>query len=220
MIRDLISSGWRPDLIHAQSFFPAGVCATEIYKEFNIPFVLTEHSTIFSRNMLSDFKKDKLKYVLKSAKEIIAVSNGLKSDVIKYTSKEIAVIPNMVDCDTFLLAEKNSKPGGDFIFLSLGYLTYKKGFDVLLDAFSLLLSMNPNVILRIGGAGDQESKLKKKALELGIQKNVIFLGKLERKDVIKEMNDCDSFVLASRHETFGVVFIEALLWSNSAEKSD
>mgnify|MGYP001217429076 FL=1 len=36
------------------------------------------------------------------------------------------------------------------------------------------------------------------------------MGALDRKEVILHMNKCDAFVLASKFETFGVVFIEAL----------
>ena len=36
------------------------------------------------------------------------------------------------------------------------------------------------------------------------------LGALSREEVSKEMKRCDAFVLASEHETFGVVYIEAL----------
>ena len=36
------------------------------------------------------------------------------------------------------------------------------------------------------------------------------LGALSRQEVSKEMRTCDAFVLASEHETFGVVYIEAL----------
>jgi glycosyltransferase involved in cell wall biosynthesis len=39
---------------------------------------------------------------------------------------------------------------------------------------------------------------------------VTFLGTLDRGSVVKEMQSADAFVLSSRHETFGVVLIEAL----------
>ena len=44
----------------------------------------------------------------------------------------------------------------------------------------------------------------------GVKKQIIFLGALSRDDVAKWMNKCDCFVLPSRYETFGVVYIEAL----------
>lgn len=43
-----------------------------------------------------------------------------------------------------------------------------------------------------------------------MESQVQFLGALDRKEVILQMNKCDAFVLASKFETFGVVLIEAL----------
>lgn len=37
-----------------------------------------------------------------------------------------------------------------------------------------------------------------------------FLGYLTREQVLREMQECDAFILPSLHETFGVVIIEAL----------
>ncbi|PQP32811.1 glycosyltransferase family 4 protein, partial [Desulfobacteraceae bacterium SEEP-SAG10] len=53
-------------------------------------------------------------------------------------------------------------------------------------------------------------RLQKLAQDLGIGDCVTFLGKLDRTQVLKEMNQCQAFVLSSEFETFGVVVIEAL----------
>ena len=40
--------------------------------------------------------------------------------------------------------------------------------------------------------------------------SVEFLGSLNRSQVVSHMQQCDCFVLPSRYETFGVVYIEAM----------
>ena len=42
-----------------------------------------------------------------------------------------------------------------------------------------------------------------------MEKQIFLLGALSREEVGQEMQKCDCFALASEHETFGVVYIEA-----------
>ena len=69
---------------------------------------------------------------------------------------------------------------------------------------------NKNVKLVIGGDGSQKEWLKGIAKENGVEPQVLFTGALSREEVASWMNKCDVFVLPSRYETFGVVYIEAL----------
>jgi glycosyltransferase involved in cell wall biosynthesis len=48
------------------------------------------------------------------------------------------------------------------------------------------------------------------AKDLGIAGQVIFAGRISRDGVLELLRRCDSFVLASRVETFGVSVVEAL----------
>ncbi len=88
------------------------------------------------------------------------------------------------------------------------FLTHKKGIDVLLRAFAQLKINNCRLI--IGGDGEERKELEKLADLLFISDIVVFKGMMDRKSAIKQMQECDAFVLPSRHETFGVVFVEAL----------
>ena len=69
---------------------------------------------------------------------------------------------------------------------------------------------NKNVKLVIGGDGSQKEWLKGIAKETGVEPQVLFTGALSREEVASWMNKCHIFVLPSRYETFGVVYIEAL----------
>jgi glycosyltransferase involved in cell wall biosynthesis len=78
-----------------------------------------------------------------------------------------------------------------------------------LRAFAAAFRYNPAISLRIGGEGPLRHDLEQLATQLGIAKQVTFLGKLNREQVLNEMLNCDAFVLSSNYETFGVVLIEA-----------
>ena len=47
--------------------------------------------------------------------------------------------------------------------------------------------------------------------DLGLEKQVVLLGLKSRQEISAYLNGSDVFILASRGETFGVVYIEALL---------
>ena len=79
----------------------------------------------------------------------------------------------------------------------------------LIKAFSMAFK-GQDVILNIGGDGSTKNSLEELAKEINIDEQVNFLGALSREQVSEEMRKCDAFALPSEHETFGVVYIEAL----------
>lgn len=202
------SEGWVPDLIHLHSFFPAGSGVLKLHHKLGIPYIITEHSTGFSNKGYKKYQISYLTKLLANSSKIIAVGKGLKDDLQAYTNKNIDIIPNMVDCGRFNKVKKAKHEC--FTFFSLAYLTHKKGFDILIKAFAQAFKGDNSVKLRIGGDGSEKNKLLKLCRELAVDGQVEFLGALDREQVIDEMNSCHAFVLASRFETFGVVFIEAL----------
>ena len=82
--------------------------------------------------------------------------------------------------------------------------------EALVRAFSKAFSKESEVFLRIGGDGEKRGEIERVIEECNIKDKVTLLGLLSRDEVLEEMNRCNGFVLASEHETFGVVYIEAL----------
>lgn len=196
------------DLIHAHSSLWGGISAEYISGKYNIPLIITEHSSItYSKYLKPSYKK----YVVnsyKNASKLIAVGEGLKEELCDLTKRnEVEVIPNLVNLELFkpMKLEKNS----EFTFFSLAFLEGEKGMDTLIKSFAKKFK-NINAKLVIGGDGSQKKQLKELSNNLNISDKVEFLGALTRKEVVAQMNKCDCFVLASRHETFGVVYVEAL----------
>lgn len=198
------------DIIHLHSTPWAGLGAVSISKVSNTPLVITEHSSYFSRYKVSKIEELFFKYIMKNAFYNICVSETLKKYVQKYTSNNIDIIPNMVNVDEFSIANNEDKTREKkFSFACVCYLNKNKSVDNLIKAFSLEYK-GKDVELVIGGDGPEKSYLENLSKELEIETQVIFKGALSRKDVIKEMQNCNVFVLPSIFETFGVVLIEAL----------
>lgn len=86
---------------------------------------------------------------------------------------------------------------------------YKK-IDTIISAAAKAFDGNA-FELTIAGDGPLKSKLIEQARELGINDNVHFIGQIARDVLQDRMRRSDIFVLISRRETFGLVYIEAML---------
>jgi len=88
---------------------------------------------------------------------------------------------------------------------------YRKGIDVLLNAFAMVSQKRPDLDLILVGEGSEGDALMSQAYELGITANVIFFGVASRNQVGSLLKGCEFLVLPSRSESFGKVLIEAML---------
>ncbi|EGT0638230.1 glycosyltransferase family 4 protein [Citrobacter werkmanii] len=200
-----------PDVMHVHSLDRAGFLAYAISKKYNIPYIVTEHSTAFARSLISESKRKRLLNVVSSARKQLAVSQPF-SELLNSTfpNSSWVYLPNIVS-DKFLEAsEVKEKNDNIFTFINICMLTEKKRVDNLIKAFSLLNKKYNNIRLKIGGDGVCRNELEELAIELNADNKVEFLGALTRDEVFTQINQADAFVLSSEYETFGVVLIEAL----------
>ena len=213
LYQEIIKTEGKVDIIHAHSAFWGGIAASFISKKYNIPLVLTEHSSLKYAKYSKESYKKYIYEAYQNADCLITVGNGLRKEIQQYVKKPIEVIHNIVDLKLFYIDEnpkdENSKNDSDFKFFSCAFLEDGKGMECLIRAFSQAFK-DEKVTLRIGGDGSIKLSLKKLIEELNMENNIKLLGALSREEVSKEMMNCDAFALASEHETFGVVYIEAL----------
>lgn len=208
LYKEIVKKEGAIDIIHAQSSLWGGISAAYIAEKYNIPLVITEHSSVERGPYV---KKSYIPFICnsyKKAQKVITVGNGLKNEIESLSGRQdIEVIGNLVDLSKFTIKKriKNEK----FIFFSLAFLEGEKGFDTLIKSFAKKFK-DKEAVLYIGGDGSQRSWLEALTVENSVKDQIIFLGALSRDDVSKWMNKCDCFVLPSRYETFGVVYIEAL----------
>lgn len=197
------------DLVHIHSAFDAGIAYS--VADINIPYVITEHSSRYHRGIISQSENNMLYSVFSNANKVIAVGKGLSEKIYEYCNGIApTIIPNMVKIiDDENIKIDNSKE--KFRFFSLAFLNKYKGMDVLIKAFSRNKYLLDSIELFIGGDGPEREALEDLTKELGLTKNIFFLGELNREEVKYYMKNSDAFVLASRVETFGVVFIEAMI---------
>ena len=200
----------KPDLCHAHSAIWAGAAASEVKKRFGIPYVLTEHSSAYRRNLFHAREEEATQKALGDASRVITVSKSLRADIQRYApNQDIMVIPNLVDADFFTIPEI-SPVRKTFRFLTVALLTKVKGVDLLIQAFHTAFSEHPDVELEIAGEGPERQNLEELARTLRISDRVHFSGLLSKEQVRESMWRSNAFVLASHTETFGLVLAEAL----------
>ena len=207
LYKEIVKKEGEVDLIHCQSSFWAGISAAYIAKKYNIPLVITEHSSLKTAIYMKESYKPLVVKSYLEADALIAVGNGLKEELCQLSGRQdIRVIHNLIPVEKFKIIKNNNDV---FTFFSLAFLEGEKGMDVLVKAFSKYFK-NTNTKLVIGGDGSQREFLVNLSKELGIDNQIQFLGALSREAVVEYMSCCNAFVLASKYETFGVVYIEAL----------
>ena len=137
-------------------------------------------------------------------RELLRNCPGLRAD-------RLAVLPNALD-PAFSVAAGPARPASHLIFTltRLSSADIYKGVDHLIAALPLIRHELPGARLRIAGAGDDRPRLEALARSHGMATAIEFLGFVEEARLGREFADCDLFVLPSRKEGFGIVYLEAM----------
>lgn len=115
------------------------------------------------------------------------------------------VIPNPVtDYPNYIDTSKTCH----YRIIAVGRLNHQKGFDKLIDAFSLITNKHPLWRIDIYGQGELESELNHQIINYKLQDRIAIHQPI--KDIYKEYLRSDFYVLSSNFEGFGLVLIEAM----------
>jgi len=209
-----IKPNFCPDLIHAHFMIWGGVISGFLSQKEEVPFLVTEHSTSYQRALLSRYQKQLIAQLASHSSANLCVSPSLSKEFLKVAGPvKTIIVPNLVDTEVWTPNKVSSKERDACSvvkLLTIALIEEKKGIDVLLHSFKLALELDNNIELIIGGSGSLLTHYKNLAAQLGITDNVTFLGLLTHEQVKFHMGLADAFILLSRVETFGVVFIEAM----------
>lgn len=91
---------------------------------------------------------------------------------------------------------------------SVGRLVPQKGYDILLEAFALLLKRKPNVYLVLIGDGFLRESLQELAISLQVDHRVIFTGSQSNIETLYPIMDI--FISSSRWEGLPTVIMESM----------
>lgn len=129
------------------------------------------------------------------------------------------LIPNAVDLARYTPGSRNAELatqwslGGRKVLLTVGRMDaaeQAKGFDEILDILPGLLADVPDLAYVAVGDGSDRPRLEAKARALGLGGNVVFPGYVSESEKLDFYRLAHVFVMPSRLEGFGYVFLEAL----------
>lgn len=197
------------DVIHCHYLFNLPQ-ALAIGKRNRIPVVETEH--------WSDLKKKPLPFYVKylsryynAADKIVTVSLALNATLFNLFKINSSTIYNMVSDDYFCQREPSLNfHGAKIQFVSIGSLIHRKGFDLLIEAFGRLTVPTDRWHLTIIGSGPDHDYIEGLIKEKKLENNITLAGRKNKEEIRFIFQTSDVFVLPSRSETFGVVYIEAM----------
>lgn len=207
--RKAVKDNGLPDVIFSH-YLANTVILKRVKKKYGIPILAMEHwSMVMAENRpryVDIFAKSG--YIL--ADKIISVSNALHNRLLELYNVDSIVINNIISPE---FNDTSWREHDGFTFISIGRIVEGKGYDTLIHAFAKSGLITSNVQLTIiGEDGGEKSKLELLVQSLGLTEYVHFVGGKTKTEIAHLLSNSDAFVLASRSETFGVVYIEAMLF--------
>ena len=218
---------WKPDIIHSQSEFSSFIMAKRIAAEVNCPIVHTYHTVYenythyFSPSITLGRKAVIVmtKRILRHTKAVIAPSQKIERLLKDYGIEQpIKVIPTGLRLKKFsdeisvnIINELKAKLGIPLksrVLITVGRAAKEKNIDELIRYFKRLDI--ENTVFVIVGGGPYLDALKDLAYAENISDKMIFTGAVEPENIAAYYRLGDIFLSASKSETQGLTYIEAL----------
>lgn len=195
---------------------PAGLfgCISKLVT--GVPFI-----SIVDGADMPNIKSDMSKFVLVLKPIFIAVN--------KY-SDAVALLEGLDDIALPLLKNKNiykigsgidvpkdkanpsSKKDGILRILSIGRLTSRKGFDLIVEACRIVKQSNRNFHLDIIGYGNEEVNIARKILDYGLQENITLVGRIEYDELSSYYKNSDCYIFYGDREGQSLAMMDAVAY--------
>ncbi|MCF8431864.1 MAG: N-acetyl-alpha-D-glucosaminyl L-malate synthase BshA, partial [Melioribacteraceae bacterium] len=207
------------DILHVHYAIPhatSAYLAKQIVKKNggNLKFITTLHGTDITLAGLEPSFLPLVKFSIEESDGVTAVSRFLKEKTLTnyHIEKEIEVIPNFIDtdiykpigCPDFL---RHIAPNGEKLLVHTSNFRPVKRVPDAIRILSEVRKQIPAKLLLIGDGPDR-SECERLSRELGLQKEVIFLGKQD--SIVEILSGCDIFLMPSQSESFGLSALEAM----------
>ena len=215
--------------IHATTLFSDGMVARELHRKYGIPYIVAVRNcdvNAFLRYMPHLWWVHRA--VLESAAKVVFITPNLRNRLLKHptlwrmrttTADKSIVIPNGVNdfWINHLHTEKNNENPHRMLYV--GIFNRNKNIHRMIQALQSLRSEIPDLHLDVAGdGGDNEQHV------LALMKQhadwITYHGRITDLEEMRLLYRANSvFVMPSKSETFGLVYIEALsqglsvLWS-------
>lgn len=192
------------DVIHCHDLFPVWIMDF-LRRKLDIPVVSSIHARSADELKIEDSLRG---FLCRKSNACVAVSGKLKEELEdRYKTTGIRVIYNGV---TACLAKARCEKENYLTYC--GRICNTKGLDVMLEAFSKVLTDNryKRFSLKIMGAGELLDQMKKYSEELNISGNVQFLGYVPNEEARRIISGARIHLVPSTYEPFATSALEAM----------
>jgi len=208
-----IISEIKPDLILAYRVTSYGYLAAKtgfhplVIAAQNEQIVYLPNPTFFRRKFLERCAK----FAIRKADLIHAWSDNLADGLIKFGAdpSRVMTLHRGIDMSIFEDSRSHEFNKNTPVFISTRSLAPEYRIEKVLDAFALLLAKVPDAILNIAGSGSEEEALKKHTEVLKIDKNVIFHGRTNHKELVSLLKKSDIYISVIETEGMSSSLVEA-----------
>jgi PEP-CTERM/exosortase A-associated glycosyltransferase len=197
-----VAAAVRPQVLHAHSPVLNAIPALRVGRRLGIPVVYevrafwedaaVDHRTTTEGSLRYRLTHKLETHALRQAAHVFTICEGLRRDIVGrgIPADKVTVIPNAVDIERF---EPGGEPDpalrarlgldGATVVGFIGSFYAYEGLDLLLDALPALLQRRPEVRVLLVGGGPQDEALKAQARRLGLERSVVFTGRVPHTEV-------------------------------------
>ncbi len=226
-------------------YWDAGFATQRLAEALDVPHVHTPHSLglwkkqLMERDFPADTASFDQKYnftqrineetlLYRNCDEVIATTPDQLDMIVRdygAPAEQVHMIPPGYDDNRFFPVSAASRNATrqrlgftGKVVLAIGRLARNKGYDLLIDAFSVVAARIPDATLHLAVGGTELNaneqrildELKEQTRNLGLADRVRFSGFVADADLADHYRAADVFVLSSRYEPFGMTAIEAM----------
>lgn len=204
------------DLIHAHVADYAGFIGQWLSNDLKIPLVITTHGADTDSVIhKSSFHRMAIQRCFRSAEIAICVSERIQKHLfdLGIPISKTAIVQNGINVEDVIYDPDflKRKYGDVPILLSVSHLLETKGLHYNLIALRQILDKGRKAFYVIVGEGPFEPRLKEIMDQLNLKNHVAFEGPMKHEEVMRRMSACDIFSMPSWKESFGIVYLEAML---------
>jgi GalNAc-alpha-(1->4)-GalNAc-alpha-(1->3)-diNAcBac-PP-undecaprenol alpha-1,4-N-acetyl-D-galactosaminyltransferase len=198
----------KPDVVISFTYMTNCEAIIALFRT-GIPLIISERNNPIAQKISPIWKILRLLLYPMAAAVVMQTKEAAHWSQQYLDHKKLHVIPNFVELPITSPQKNDLKlPGTKHFITAAGRLTRQKGFDLLIEAFSIAVRNTAEWSLVILGEGEDRRFLEGLADRFSVCDRVIMPGRIRNPEQV--MKKSDMFILSSRYEGFPNVLLEAM----------